>query len=66
MSGAGDVVSESALPRPIWMLIPQQEQRQDSVSDQLSDLHAIAVRCGMYDAADWLAKWMAVDEGVTS
>lgn len=31
---------------------PQLSQRQDSVSDQLADLRAVANRLGMYDAAD--------------
>lgn len=29
-------------------------QRQDSLSDQLCDLHRYSVQLGMYDAADWL------------
>lgn len=29
-------------------------QRQDSLSEQLRDLHRYAVQLGMYDAADWL------------
>jgi hypothetical protein len=36
----------------------QQPQRQDSLADQLRDLHRIAARYGMYDAADWLWKRM--------
>ena len=32
--------------------IPQLPQRQDSTLDQLQDLHAVANRLGMYDAAD--------------
>ncbi len=32
--------------------ISQQPQRQDSATDQLRDLHAFAVRLGLYDAAD--------------
>lgn len=38
-------------------LIPELPQRQDSVSDQLKDLKAIAVRLGMYDAADVIDRW---------
>lgn len=34
----------------------QQDQRQDSLMAQLSDLHRVASRLGMYDAADWLWK----------
>jgi hypothetical protein len=34
----------------------QRPPRQDSLLDQVSDLHRIAVRLGMYDAADLLAK----------
>lgn len=34
----------------------QQPQRQDSLTDQLRDLHRVAARLGMYDAADWLWK----------
>lgn len=37
-------------------LIPQQAERQDCLADQLSDLHIVAARLGMYDAADWLWK----------
>ena len=29
-------------------------QRQDSLQDQLRDLYAVAVRMGMYDAADYV------------
>lgn len=36
--------------------IKQQPQRQDSLSEQLDDLHRVAARLGMYDAADWLWK----------
>jgi hypothetical protein len=32
----------------------QRPQRQDSLTDQLIDLHRVAARLGMYDAADWL------------
>lgn len=32
----------------------QKEQRQDSLLRQLDDLYRIAIREGMYDAADWL------------
>lgn len=39
-------------------LIPQQPQRQDSLLDQLEELHIAATRLGMYDAADWLWKTM--------
>jgi hypothetical protein len=36
----------------------QQPQRQDSLAAQLRDLHVVAARLGMYDAADWLWKRM--------
>jgi hypothetical protein len=37
----------------------QRPQRQDSLNDQLRDLHRLAARLGMYDAADWLwKKWV--------
>lgn len=36
-------------------ILPRLGQRQDSVADQLADLRCVAVRLGMYDAADWLA-----------
>lgn len=35
---------------------PQEPQRQDSLAEQLKDLHILAARYGMYDAADWLWK----------
>jgi hypothetical protein len=31
-------------------------QRQDSLTDQLIDLHIVATKLGMYDAADWMWK----------
>ena len=31
-------------------------QRQDSVTDQLRDLHQLAILHGMYDAADWIKR----------
>jgi hypothetical protein len=38
--------------------LEQKPQRQDSLADQLADLHRVAARLGMYDAADWLWKRM--------
>ena len=43
----------------------QHPQRQDSVTDQLTDLHRIAARLGMYDAADWLWKRMPEADAIT-
>ncbi len=40
--------------------IPQQSQRQDSTLDQLLDLIAIANRCGLYDAADYIRSQVEV------
>ena len=37
-----------------WSDIPQQTQRQDSLTEQLNDLYRAAVRLGMYDAADFI------------
>jgi len=37
--------------------IPQLPQRQDSLLDQLKDLHTIANRFGLYDAADALKRY---------
>jgi hypothetical protein len=31
-------------------------QRQDSLLEQLEDLHQVAQELGMYDAADWMRK----------
>lgn len=31
-------------------------QRQDSLTEQLEDLHRYAIREGMYDAAEWLRR----------
>ena len=36
----------------VLKLIPQQHQVQGSVHDQLIALHFIAIRFGLYDAAD--------------
>lgn len=41
--------------------IEQRPQRQDAVTDQLKDLHIVAARLGMHDAADWL--WKHAPEG---
>lgn len=37
----------------------QKQQRQDSITDQMRDLHRLAVENGMYDAADWLTRTFA-------
>ena len=37
--------------------ITQQPQRQDSLSNQLHDLARVASKLGMYDAADFLARF---------
>lgn len=37
--------------------IPQQTQRQDSLTNQLIDLRIAAVRLGLYDADDWIQRW---------
>ena len=34
--------------------IPKMAQRQDSASDQISDLLMVASKLGMYDARDWI------------
>lgn len=41
-----------------YNIVPIQPQRQDSTLEQLTDLHTVATRLGMYDAADWL--WAAL------
>lgn len=41
--------------------IPQMTQRQDSETDQLRDLVAVANRLGMYDAADYLKAKVLID-----
>jgi hypothetical protein len=46
-------------PPETWL--PQRPQRQDSLVDQLTDLHRVAARLGMYDAADWLWKHVPWD-----
>lgn len=30
------------------------DQSQESLSDQIKDVHVLATRFGLYDAADWL------------
>ena len=35
--------------------LPRLAQRQDSLLSQVLDLHAVANRLGMYDAADWIS-----------
>jgi len=36
--------------------IPQCTQSQESLQDQLIELHLAATRLGLYDAADWLRR----------
>lgn len=36
--------------------IPKMQQRQDSETEQLNDLVFVAVKLGMYDAADWIKR----------
>lgn len=49
-----------------FMKVGQQPQRQDSLDDQLHDLHRVAARLGMYDAADWLWKHYVTPSSVTT
>lgn len=53
MSGAGEAGANFT---DLLGAIPNLPQRQDSLSDQLSDLRAIANRLGMYDAADAIGR----------
>lgn len=46
--------------------IAQRPQRQDDVLTQLNDLHWVATRLGMYDAADWLRNRMQEYIPITS
>lgn len=41
--------------------VPQFPQRQDSLTDQLQDLYAVACRLGMYDAADYLRRGLDME-----
>lgn len=54
----GDVMStdQSGEKGPFSWSIEQRPQRQDSLEEQVLDLHIAAARLGMYDAADWLWK----------
>lgn len=38
--------------------------RQDSTTDQLTDLWIVATKLGMYDAADWLWKNAGLEKDV--
>ena len=42
--------------------IPNQPQRQDSMLEQLNDLHRLAITLGMYDAADGLRACWNLDK----
>jgi hypothetical protein len=46
------------------MGIQRRPQRQDSLLDQLRDLHVVAAYLGCYDAADWL--WKRIREELRS
>tara|TARA_Y100000766_G_C18787440_1_gene546433 strand:+ start:408 stop:584 length:177 start_codon:yes stop_codon:yes gene_type:complete len=50
MLKGNNIMKEST--KEIIRKIPQQIQRQDSTEQQLKELHAVANRLGMYDAAD--------------
>jgi hypothetical protein len=49
-----EIEARQAEIRELVAKIPAMAQRQDSTFTQLEDLHAVAVKLGMYDAADWL------------
>jgi len=51
-----DDINESRLS-DLLSKIPSRKQRQDSVSDQLSELRMVANKLGMYDAADAIKQW---------
>ena len=42
------------LLKDIIAKVPEMAQRQDSVTEQMHDLLAVATRLGMYDARDWV------------
>jgi hypothetical protein len=48
--------------KEILKQIPNQPQRQDSMLDQLKDLHRVAITLGMYDAADGLRACWNIDK----
>jgi hypothetical protein len=37
-------------------LVSPQPQRQDSLTDQMRDIHYYATKAGCYDAADWIKR----------
>lgn len=43
---------------PVIKAIPQQRQTQDVLDEQLFALKIIANKCGLYDAADFLNKFI--------
>lgn len=47
-------VSSNNWPENWFHQVPMFPQRQDSTMTQVLDLHRIANRLGLYDAADWL------------
>lgn len=49
-----EAVSDEERLADLLRMLSVLPQRQDSVSDQLHDLQAVAAALGMYDAADWL------------
>lgn len=60
ISSPESTVEDMAVTDPF----PRQPQRQDALSDQLADLYILAVRAGLYDAADWLtARWASSRPG---
>lgn len=43
--------------------LPLLAQRQDGIADQVDDLYMVAIRLGMYDAADWMRGYMEAERG---
>jgi hypothetical protein len=41
---------------PVWLAIPSQPQRQDSIAEQLDELRLVAIHLGMYDALDYIQR----------
>jgi hypothetical protein len=57
-----DLRKEKPESLPDTLKLKQWGQRQDSLHTQLEDLYDLAVRLGMYDAADFLARQLSVEK----
>lgn len=58
-----DIIKNRSARKRVVHTIQQQPQSQASLDDQLRELQAIANKCGLYDAADFIETFFRVSKG---